>query len=100
MDAKKTTKKVPVTRRALIARINRKLAYARKKLCASRSPVQLECMGAYFILNTDKNEVVDSVNEPSHGDKSIKPSERAKDWLLALARELNVMGEWERLAEE
>jgi len=100
MAPKTTTKKVPVTRRALIARINRKLAHDNKQLCASRSVGELQNLGAYYVLDTHGNEVVDSAASGSTAYGCTKDSKRAKDWLLFQARELDVIGEWEELAEE
>jgi hypothetical protein len=50
---------VPVTIRALMARVNRKLAHDGQKLCVSRSHAEIQNLGNYHVVDTHKNAVVD-----------------------------------------
>lgn len=76
-----TAKKVPVTLRALIQRINRKLSADDEALRRARGHAEAE-LGEYFIVNVDRNVVV---------TKNVDPAR--------LAEELGVLAAWERLAE-
>ena len=83
MPTKKTAiKKVPVTRRSLIARINRKLAHDGQKLRKS-SPRCENDLGQYHTIDVTYNRV-----------------ELLNVDVEAYARELEVMAAWEELVEE
>jgi len=53
-------KKVPVSYRAVLARVNRILAKEEKAFRVSRSQGERSNLGDAYILDTSKNEVVDS----------------------------------------
>jgi len=53
-------KKVPVSHRAVLARVNRILAKEGKTFRVSRSQGERSNLGEAYILDTSKNEVVDS----------------------------------------
>ena len=53
-------KKVPVSHRAVLARVNRILAKEEKTFRVSRSQGERSNLGDAYILDTSKNEVVDS----------------------------------------
>jgi len=82
--------KAPVTMRALIQRINRKLASDDRekgnqwpqKVCAFRGRAR-ENVGAYYLLDQHRNEIVNSGISPEH-----------------LARELGVLQLWEAVVED
>ena len=81
---KKTPTKVPVSKVALLARINRKLAGQGERLFARRGrAADRETMGDYYIIDTKKNI----------------PIEFWVD-LEDKARELGVLQPWERLADD
>lgn len=73
-------KKVPVTARALVQRINRNLAEKDRKLCAARGKAVAN-LGKYYVIDSYRNFVV-----VGHLD------------LEAYARELGVMGDHETLS--
>jgi hypothetical protein len=75
-------KKIEVDRRALIARINRKLARAGKRLCVSRSSGEKQ-IGAYHIV---KGGLILG---------RIADDERLKDF----AREFGALADYETLAK-
>jgi hypothetical protein len=76
-------KKTPVTARAVIQRINRKLKPDLKALKISRTEqAQVDC-GAYFILDFRKNHLIEH-------DVDIE----------AKARELGVLHPWEAVTNE
>lgn len=79
------SKKVPVTTRALIQRINRKLAHEDEKLLTARLYRGHEDsnVGRYYIIDTRRNII-----EDDHVD------------LETFARDLKVMEGWEELADE
>jgi hypothetical protein len=87
--AKAKQAKVPVTARALIQRINRKLAattdqgnWGGKRLRASRGAGDLNNLGDYYVLDLSRNAVVDDhVNPEKFG------------------RDLGVLKEWERVEQ-
>ena len=54
----KTVTKIPVSTRALIARINRKLAHDNEKLCRSRSVQTQVSVGEYFIIDAMRNIIM------------------------------------------
>lgn len=73
---------VPVTKRALIQRINRALAHDDRVLKAGRGRAK-EAYGEYFIVDTRRNQAVE-------GDVDVE----------ALGRKLNVLQPFEKLAKE
>ena len=80
--AKKKVTKVPVSMRALIQRINRKLAQDEQILRATRGDGRTrQEFGDYYIVNTRTNGV-----DANHVD----PEE--------LARELKVLRDWEEVS--
>jgi hypothetical protein len=81
---KAAIKKVPVTRRSLIARINRKLAHGSEKLCKS-SPRCESTLGEYFIVSTD----------PHDGRAVLRMGVEVESY----ARKLGVLDVWEELGE-
>ena len=44
--------KAPVTERALVQRLNRRLAKDSQKLCASRSPAAESDLGKFYVVDT------------------------------------------------
>jgi hypothetical protein len=83
---KKTERRVAVTERALLQRINRKFladegapAHEMKKTRGARAKIEL---GDFYVLNTERNFI-----DAHHVDPE------------ATAREMKVMEEWEYLAE-
>lgn len=76
----KTSKKVPITERALVARIRRRLAKAGELLRRTRGIDHN--LGAYYRVNVDRNFVVATHVDPE-----------------ALGRELGVVHPWEALAQ-
>lgn len=74
--------KVPVSRVALVARVNRRLAENNEQLRASKGAAAKQEMGDYYIVNTQKNEMTNSNLD-----------------LEGLARELKCLQPWETLAE-
>ncbi len=73
---------VPITTRALVQRINRALTKDGKMLKAARGRAK-EAYGAYFIVDTRKNQATD-------GDIDIEK----------LGRKLGVLKDFERIAEQ
>ena len=78
----KTKTKVPIAERALVARINRKLAADGQKLKKARGANTESSVGLFFIVNVQGNYV-------AHQRVDI----------VDLAQKLKVMEEWEMLAE-
>ena len=78
---KRTT--VPISMRALIQRINRKLVADNETLKVSRGGRAEQDLGRYFIVDVSFNGVV---------RKNVDPE--------ALGRELGVLHEYEHVAEE
>jgi hypothetical protein len=79
---KKTTAGVPVSMRALIARINRKLAGQDERLKASRGArARVDC-GDYYIVDIRHNALL---------GRNVDPE--------ALGRELGVLRPWELIVE-
>jgi hypothetical protein len=74
---KKETK-IPVTMRALVQRVNRKIAHDDKKLHSTRKTNPI-----YYVIRTWHNSVVDSIVDAAD--------------LEERARELGVLAEWEQL---
>jgi hypothetical protein len=75
------SERVPVTERALIQRVNRKLAASGQLLKKTRGEAAEETIGAYYVLDTRRNTVVLSrVN------------------LVALAQKLGVLQKWETVS--
>lgn len=71
--------RVPVTPRALLQRINRKLAHDGQALRASRGR-ERDTLGDFYLLDTHQNTVI---------DHHVRPE--------LLGRELGVLDAWERL---
>jgi hypothetical protein len=80
---KKRGKSVPVSKRAIIQRINRKLSAEGEKLKTNRSQRWYSDLGSYYIVDENRNAVVSA-----HHD------------LEALGRELGVLAPWEIIADE
>jgi hypothetical protein len=73
---------VPVTMRALVQRINRKLAKDDEQLRKTRGQRWWTDLGDYHIVNYNMNALMRGHVDPE-----------------ALGRELGVLSEWERVAE-
>jgi hypothetical protein len=82
MGKKAESFKVPVSMRALIQRINRKLAPDDKRLKKMRSERWRSEVGEYFIVDVNRNMIT---------DKHVDPKE--------LGRELGVLGLVETVVE-
>ena len=80
-----TKQKVPISMRALIQRINRKLRHNGDVLKVARgSPAESEAdAGRYFIVNIERNLLVNDHCDPE-----------------AIGREIGVMAEHERLVKD
>ena len=75
--------KVPVTMRALVQRINRRLASESQCLKKARGKTAMTDLGAYYVLHYGNNTIVAlKVNVP------------------ALAQDLGALKPWEALEEE
>jgi hypothetical protein len=74
-------RKVPITERALLQRINRKLDKRDQKIHKARGMIKEQC--DFYRLNTHTNTVVEYLNE---------------EGLEKIGRELKVMQEFEKLA--
>jgi len=79
----KRAKRVPVSRRAIVQRIKRKLAASGRRFKASRGSRARADLGEYYILNERRNVVAEKYVD-----------------LEAYARELGALAEWEILAKE
>ena len=77
--------KVPVSERAVIARINRKLKHDGRQLKTKRGRWREDISGPYYILDVDSNSVVSGGQARSRID------------LEELARELEVLADYERM---
>lgn len=84
MSAKQQSK-VPVTHRALIQRINRKLAKEGQQLRKTRGMRAYLDLGEYFVLDLSGNYPVKKLNEPD---------------LVPYARKLGALRPFETLAKE
>jgi hypothetical protein len=84
IDMRKNDVKVPVTKRALLQRVNRKLAAEGRRVKAARGPSAVAEVGAFYLMN----------GRPGHE----YVFERDVD-LEAMARKLGVLGAWEELSE-
>ncbi|WP_397569066.1 hypothetical protein [Schlesneria sp. T3-172] len=82
-STKKAIKKSQVSKRAMIQRINRKLSGDDRKLKASRSQGDLDNLGEHYILDLNRNVVVDT-----HVD------------IADTAKKLGCITQWEELVEE
>jgi hypothetical protein len=71
--------KILVSERALIARINRKLAKDNQKLCHSRSAQTQSSVGEYYIIDAVRNGII---------HQRVGPE--------SLAKELGVLKPWEK----
>jgi hypothetical protein len=76
-------KTVPVSRRALIQRINHKLAHENKVLRATRRRVDHAILGDYYIVDTHFNAVTATHCDPAK-----------------LAKELGVLADYESIQEQ
>jgi hypothetical protein len=74
--------KTPVSRRAVIQRIQRKLAHEGKMLIATRSGRWRDELGDYHVVNVHRSAVVAQHVDPE-----------------ALARELGAIKEWEKMID-
>ena len=74
---------VPVSMRALIQRINRKLAHEEEMLKTTRGARAISRLGRYYRLNVNRNFVIDTRVDP-----------------VALARELGVLNHYEVVVED
>jgi hypothetical protein len=83
VDQAKSGTKLKLTQRALMQRINRKLARNHQKLSTVRSAGHESNVGRYFILNVSRNVITETNIE-----------------LEKLGRRLGVFKEWEELAME
>lgn len=81
MPKKKRTL-VKVSKRAIVQRINRKLAADDQRLLSNRSAGSWLDLGDFYVVDTNQNAVVDT-----HID------------LVHTARKLGALAEWEELAE-
>jgi hypothetical protein len=85
---KKLKIKIPVSERAVIARINRRIAKGGEMLRSNRSALKLLKMGErpldplYYVVNPQRNAITGTVHD-----------------LEAFAQECGVMEPWEVLAE-
>ncbi len=74
-------KKVQITERALLARVNRKLAHEHKKIRKCREGTRAHSsLGGYYVLDTYKNIVIDD----------------RKD-LVAIAKDAGILKEFEEV---
>jgi len=76
-------KQVPVTKRALVQRINRALAKEGAMTKAARGAAQSSALGDFYVVDVTKNAVITK-------DVDIE----------AYGRELGVLQAWERLSAE
>jgi hypothetical protein len=74
--------KVPISMRALIQRINRKLAPHGRQLKKSRGERARSDFGDYYVLDTNRNDILDT-------DAHVE----------SLGKWLGCMGEWEELTD-
>jgi hypothetical protein len=80
-------KTVPVSERALIQRINRKLAEEDQHLRKARGAQAQSNFGSYYIVNQNRNWVVAHARGVDDGQA----------WLEDLGRELGVLSKWEHV---
>jgi hypothetical protein len=79
----KAAKRVPVSLRAVIQRINRRLGSEEKVLKIARSERVKDAVGWYYVLDVNRNWVISRwVNVEQY------------------ARDLGVLKEWERMEQE
>jgi hypothetical protein len=90
MPKRKQAQKVPVTVRALIQRINRKLAQEDKRLVKTRENALtgngvplVHDLGRYYAIDVGRNQMADTHVDPEK-----------------LGRQLGVMQPWEKLADD
>ncbi len=79
----KKSDRVPVTMKALVQRINRKLADSNEALRKTRGARALIDLGDWYVLDTNRNLIL---------HKNVDPE--------VLGRELGVLHPWEVSAEE
>ena len=77
------TTKNPVTRRALVQRVNRKLKLDDRVLRRALGARACQSLGDWYLLDTHRNTIVDT-----HVD------------VVRMATELGCMGAWEELADQ
>lgn len=73
--------RVSISERALLARINRKLAHKGEKLCRSRGPQEQSEMGSCYIVNVQRGRIVARHVDPERLAKELgvlKPYEQAR----------------------
>src|SRR5262245_2533729 len=75
-------KRVPISERALVQRINRKLATENEVLKKTRGASAIQNLGDYYILDLHKNLVLANDVDP-----------------IALGKELGVLADFERVEE-
>jgi hypothetical protein len=83
MESINTGKKIPVSERALVARINRKLAQQGEKVCKSRTAWNYVSVGDYYVIDVNRNVTAGVAVDPE-----------------SLAKELGVLKRYESLAED
>ena len=81
-DIVETSPKVSVGTRALIQRLNRRLAKDSQKLCMSRSRAARSEFGKFYVADTATGEIAASIID-----------------LEGLGRDLGVLHPWEQLQE-
>ncbi len=81
--SERKTFRIPVTERAALQRINRKLKGDYRQVRKTRTARDRGNLGEYFLLDTYRNFVVDTYVD-----------------LETMAKSLGVMGEWETVIEE
>jgi hypothetical protein len=74
--------KAPVTQRAVIQRINRKLKPDYRQVKTARGPRAEQSLGRYYMIDSYRNAIVDTDID-----------------LDQVARDLQVLGAWERVSE-
>jgi hypothetical protein len=79
---KKTTGRVPVSRRALLQRVNRRLAQDGEMLRAARGARAISEVGDFYVIDVRRNFLL---------HRSVDPE--------ALGRELGVLAEWEHVED-
>jgi len=64
--------RVPVTERALIQRINRRLSRDLKQLKTSRTANTQEMVGKYFVVDTFRNAVIETNVDPEEFGRKLE----------------------------
>jgi hypothetical protein len=73
-----TGRKVPVTERAIVQRLNRRLAHDYESIKTPRGERNLQSLGRFYLLNTYQNWIMKTHIDPE-----------------SFARDLGVMAPWE-----